>query len=277
MRWSTVFLLALGVVSALVAATLVSSIQGRRGPAAAGQDPQLGRGTARVLVASNDLGAFQIVDATDVESREVPAGELPEGALSSRVDVIGRILLEPLAAGHPFRAGGMAEGPEVDLASAIVPGKRAISLPLDPSLAAGDLIRPGSVVDVIATLTAGDQPVSMTLLQSVLVLAVGDRTLVSRGGGSGESGPATTVSLLVDVREAESLSLVREAGSVSLVLRNPADSEVVAFHTTRLRELTPRVPSPAGSTPAASRVRDVVVMKGGTTEVRTVRTGEEDG
>jgi len=300
MRWSTVLLLGLGLVSALLAALLVSSIRGGGSQPIAAEIPQEPAAsppqakptpeptepaeapepaepvveTVRILVAARDLEPFQVVDTTDLGSLEVPRDELPEGAVTSPSDTIGRVLLEPLAARQPFRLEMLAEGPEVDLATIIVPGKRAVTLTLDSGT--GDLIRPGSVVDVIASVDVGGQPVSMTLLQSVLVLAVGDRSLVSPAGRGAPRGASTSVSLLVDVRGAESLLLVQGQGRLSLALRNPDDADVVDMEPTRLREIAPRTPARVATPPPPSNRRDVVVMKGGTTEVRSVRTGEED-
>ena len=63
------------------------------------------------------------------------------------------------------------------LSRQVSPGKRAISIPADDSMAVGKLIKPGDRVDVIAKLDyAGgkkDKVIIRTVLQDVLVLSTG--------------------------------------------------------------------------------------------------------
>jgi Flp pilus assembly protein CpaB len=89
----------------------------------------------------------------------------------------------------------------------------------------------------------GEQSMSMTLLQGVYVLAVGDQTVVTppqpEEKGLVGKAPASTVTLLVDTKQAEMLYLARLKGSVAVALRNPMDTAAVGTQGTRLPSLSP--------------------------------------
>jgi len=118
---------------------------------------------------------------------------------------------------------------------------------------------------------AGSQsrPVSMTLLQSVFVLGVGQQTVVS-GSEREQSGSLASgrrrpnVTLLVDLEQAEMLKLAMQEGSVSLVLRNPTDASIETVEGTSLSSLAPVLAGPAVP-------RQIVVTKGGVPQVQTFR------
>lgn len=135
-------------------------------------------------------------------------------------------------------------------------GLRAVSVQRSAHAGLGELLGAGSVVDVLATLPprarpdARPDPVSLTLLEGVRVFAVGE--------AHGD------VTLVLDPSQAEKLVLAMKEGSVSLVLRNPADESRTNTGGTLLSSLAPVLTaSPTG--------RQVTVTKGGVSERRTVR------
>jgi Flp pilus assembly protein CpaB len=308
MRWSAVGLLALGVVAAFGATHLVTSLRTPRETVAAegvryvapeqdraedqdqdqdqdkvqdpDQPPEAAPPVAPIVVALRALAGPTLVEAGAVEVREVPEDQVPEGALVRESEVVGKVLIRDVPAGASFTSEDFAQpGSGIHVASALRPGMRAVGLTLVESME--DLIEPGNVVDVLASVEIGGQPVSMTLLQSVVVLAVGGETLVPSEQGSRESARGQGVVLLVDSKQAEALMLVLEEGSVTLALRNPDDDETVSQRGTRLNELTTAPPRPAAG-PVARRPeprhREVVVMKGDQSTVKTVPTERpEDG
>lgn len=125
-----------------------------------------------------------------------------------------------------------------DLSSLVQPGKRAVSVRAseagsDP--AGNGLLRPGHYVDVFATFResplSNSEPVSVVLLQRVLVLAVGSET-EPQGMADGktqafqrESERQLTLSLKLE--EAQLLALARARGSISVALRSADDNKII--------------------------------------------------
>lgn len=277
MKWSVIALFALGVVAAICAAMLVTSIQ--VGAAAAAREVQAQESAAsevQVVVAARPLEALSVIEASAVTTRFVPAGEAAADVFADTTLVIGKVLLRSVSEGQLISTGLLAHaGSGVHVASALRPGMRAVSIALSDSMGLEGLLYPGSVVDVIASinLRATDdvqaRPVSMTLLQGVFVLGVGERTVVSEPEGealvSGASGRRRpNVTLLVDLQQAEVLKLAMQEGSVSLVLRNPTDESIEEAEGTSLSSLSPVLEVP----PAP---RQIVVTKGGVPQVQTFR------
>jgi len=253
MKWSVVILLVLGVVAAVCAAVFVVSFQGgpagRAGatPAAAGTEAREGS----YVVASRDLDARTVVESAAVEVLTAATKNVPSGALAQPAEVIGQVLRKPMKRGQAFdRTCFTSEGTGVVLAGALKDGKRAVSIPLADSGGIEGLLYPGCMVDVLAALQLkddkglGDQQMSMTLLQGVYVLAVGDQTVVTPATDETVHAPTskgapTTITLLVDTKQAEMLYLARQRGSVSIALRNPMDTAVVGTQGTRMPSLSP--------------------------------------
>jgi pilus assembly protein CpaB len=111
----------------------------------------------------------------------------------------------------------------------IVPGKRAVAVDFGRrDTAALQLVRPGDYVDVIATNTADEaRMTSAVLLQSVLVVAVGDRTEREPDGvkqpKEGRVQPPRTLTLSLDLDESQLLALAAARGELSVAVRNQED------------------------------------------------------
>ena len=177
-----------------------------------------------VLIAAQDvpLGAvlskaalgIRGVPRAYVERRHIPARDLDK--------VVGTPVSLALRAGEIVLwtdlATARTEGR--GLSALVQDGMRAISVPAE---SLDGLLRPGDRVDVLFTASAelgsGDRP-TVTLLQNLMVLAVGGRTEPEepespRGRGG--------VTLSVTVEHAAVLTQAKHRGSLALVLRHPDD------------------------------------------------------
>jgi Flp pilus assembly protein CpaB len=174
------------------------------------------------------------VDAAALETRTIQVGLAPVGAFTDPVQCIGKLLTAPVRAGQALTADAFAaDGSFSRLAAALPAGRRAVSISLGDAGSAS-LLYPGCVVDVLATMritraSGAQRPVTVTLMQSVSVLAVGSQSIVSGPAPATPAANAATdrpaVVLLVDSRQAEMLKLAMQEGSLSLVLRNPNDTD----------------------------------------------------
>lgn len=250
MKWSIVLLLLLGVVAALCAAMLVISIQNRGSGQVADQQGPTAVAEGSYVVAARDLEVRTMIPQDAVEDRTAAASLIPIDAIAQSAEVIGQVLRTPLKKGQAFTRRCFASEGGVILAGALKEGQRAVSVPLADSGGIESLLYPGCIVDVLASMQVrdegplGDQPIAVTLLQGVYVLAVGDQAVTSaatpeESKGLVRPGPRSTVTLLVDSKQAEMLYLARQRGTISIALRNPTDEQAGATEGTRLAHLGP--------------------------------------
>ncbi len=254
MKVAVISLVLFGLLAAGSAAVLVTALtrpsNARIAIATTKQESQ-----AEVLVAAHDLQPMGIVDAAGVTTRKVARSQVPDGALLNPVQVVGKVLTFGMVAGQPFTKACFArDGAGVYLASAVPPGKRAMSISLTDWSGMAGLLYPGSVVDVLASFKsasgAGQRDgdiASTVLLQGLQVLAIGSQSIADaqykdkQVGALAQHGEINTrmVTLLVDPKQAEILQLATQSGSISLTMRNPLDKINEPRRVTHVDEIRP--------------------------------------
>ena len=254
MKIAVVSLVLLGLLAALCAAVLMGTLAGRSELAAA---PAADKGEQQVdvLIAARDLPPMSIIDSGAVTTKKVPQSQVPENALLNPVQVVGKVITSRMVANQLFsKACFPREGTGVALATALPPGKRAMSITLTDWSGMAGLLYPGSTVDVLVSFKTlggghgpGDEMMATTLLQGLQVLAIGTQSIAhdefrdKNPGALSNSGQINTrmVTLLVDTKQAEVLQLAMQSGSVSLAMRNPMDAAQESRRLTRAREIAP--------------------------------------
>lgn len=98
-------------------------------------------------------------------------------------------------------------------------GKRALSLEVSEIQAVSGFIQPGSYVDIISVITDGP---AQLMLDQVKVLAVGKQTSKQE---EEQQEPYSMVTLELTAAEATLLTLARENGVLTFILRNSEDQE----------------------------------------------------
>jgi len=237
MRWAIIVLILLGVLAAVCAALLVATLGGGSKNAQASQ--------VDLVVASKALSAMTTLDAGMVSTRNVARKEAPTSYFTNAVQVVGRMLIVPIADGQvltPECFGDRESGAK--LASTIPSGKVAVSISLKDYSSLEGLLYPGCLVDVNVTLkqTNEQASISITLMQGVEVIAIEGYTIISpkheadsvtaiKGGGS------RRVTLLLTTKQAKAVQLAMENGSVSLALRNPTTPSTAEGETYSMDEM----------------------------------------
>ena len=197
--------------------------------------------TERVVAAARDLAPGSPVAGQDVALVDLPPAAVPDGALRTAGEAVGRLPAGPVRRGEPLTDVRLA-GP--GLLAGLGPGRVAAPVRLaDPGAAA--LLRPGDRVDVLTTPlvadtgaagdgTAGDEgagdgtvttgpgtsarapgpvrPTAVPVARGVPVLAVPT-------GQDGDTG--TLVVLATDGSTAAALAAAATSGRLSVVLRGP--------------------------------------------------------
>ena len=192
--------------------------------------------TVDVLVAKGDIALGQTVSAQEMEWQTwpVPAASPNFIRKTDRPDAIeqlaGSIARAPFVSGEPLREAKMIKANGSGFMAAVLPaGMRAISTEISPETGAGGFILPNDRVDVILSRRDKEAEKSLgvevhtseTILSNIRVLAI-DQTIGEKDGQKVVIGKTATLELAP--RQAETLALSRQLGTLSLALRSLADS-----------------------------------------------------
>src|SRR4051794_22915911 len=183
MKVAVISLVLFGIIAAICAAVLITTLARPNSNApislSAEQDVD-------VLVAATELQAMSVVDSKSVIVKKVPKAQVPPNALLNPVQVVGKVLTDRMLADQAFTKSCFArEGTGVYLATAVPPGKRAMSITLSDWSGMAGLLYPGSLVDVLVSYkTLGldrsqteNELLATTLLQGLQVLAIGSQSI----------------------------------------------------------------------------------------------------
>ncbi len=184
-----------------------------------------------ILVAREDIAAGTQISGTQLRVKAFPANYLPPRFIKEdfREDIVGQSSNVNIKKGTPVLTSDLASTQdEVRLSQIIQEEMRALALPVDEVNAFGGLLRPKDHVDVLGTFQKpGSGAIeTVTLLQNVTVLAVGNRLGSGREAASAKGRRAsrtTTVTVLVTPEEAELLVFAQDRGEFYLTMRNEAD------------------------------------------------------
>ena len=186
-----------------------------------------------VLVAKTDIGMGQVVSDKEMGWQAWPTTLAAQSAFIRRTDMpdavaklTGSIARSSFVEGEPIREAKLVKPIGSGFMAAILPsGMRAISTEISPETGAGGFILPNDRVDVILSrkerLDKTDRIVTETILSNVRVLAI-DQMIEEKGGQKVVVGKTATLELTQ--RQAETLALSRQQGSLTLALRSMVDS-----------------------------------------------------
>lgn len=174
-----------------------------------------------------DLVRYPVRRSREMQSmsREIPWSEVSR--------VIGRQLETTMTAGQVLQSTDLKPMTQRQGFNGVIrPGMRAVAIPVDPVSSVNNLIQPNDDVDVISTFRFPDvrgdsslDTVTLTILQDVKVLAVGNRW------GSASLDPTGarsygTVTLLLYPEEVEMIIFASQKGKLNLSLRNFEDVKI---------------------------------------------------
>lgn len=186
--------------------------------------------TQKIAVVKFDLSRGTMLQKNMIKMVTFLKDSLPPGYFQNESAVDGRVLIQPLRTNMPViesmlaptsvKAGGVA--------AIVSPQKRAMSVKVDKVIGVSGYILPGHRVDVLATVSYKEKeavPITKTILENVLVLAVGsdvdDKSKKEKPVG------ADVITLEVTPEEGEKLALASTQGKIQLALRNYVDAEDV--------------------------------------------------
>jgi len=286
MKWTIVGLFALGVIAAVAAAILVARFSAAGDAEVDSPDNPIP--DVPVVVATKQLEPMTIITPDAVTIATKKRSILPQGSFTDTSQVLSKVLKFPAQQGKMLTESDFyTKGSPAELAAALKEGERCVNVALNDSMGLEALLYPGSLVDVMCSMHVQgnnvedptEQPISLTMIENVRVLAVGRETIVHQSDGTAEEGQARagrpTVALAVTTDQAEKLKLAMQEGSVSLSLRNPRDTAEVPVRVTGLASLSPLLGARASGDDSVEVVgaqnteHRVVIMRGGQSEVRS--------
>ena len=193
--------------------------------------------------------AMDIPYGTKIESRhmkiiEMPADIVPQGVVTSVVDVEGYVANAEIVSGEMLLTSRFnAHNVGSTLAALIGENMRAITVRVDDVVGVAGFLLPGNYVDVLATKLdrKTKKATTQTILQKIKVLAVDQTARTS------ESDPVVVraVTLEMSLEDSEILTKRKAEGTIQLTLRNPNDEEIkVAEKTAPKRVVRRPAPKP---------------------------------
>ena len=186
----------------------------------------------RVVTVKDGVQPGQELTAEHLTLTPIGSPEAPANAFTDVKAVVGRVAAAPLAQGQLVVQELLAREGSVSGLTALVPsGKRAIAIEVNETSSLSGMLAPGCRVDVIATLMPRlGQGVSRTIVQNVLVQAVGQRLANVRQSDEKDSkqhqsDTFRSITLITTPSEAEMLQLAATNARMTVVLRGTGDNE----------------------------------------------------
>ncbi|MFK7778933.1 MAG: Flp pilus assembly protein CpaB, partial [Gimesia sp.] len=189
-------------------------------------------------IASRDLIPGQTLALDDIAILKIAPEEIDntfdstgKQRITGTQYIMGRVLKSPIKAGQPFHTidlfpSGMGPG----ISDTLEPGNRAVTVAIHKIGNVAGFSRPGTIVDVLfrSDPTDGIPETTITLLEKVRVLAVGEIALPGHKGSS-NTGGEYSITLEVSPEQGKVLKVVEGHGVISMALRNPNENtEVVS-------------------------------------------------
>ena len=194
-----------------------------------------------VVVAVRDLAARQPINASDVTIARYPVALIPATAATDPKEVIGKVLVAPVARGEPLlpirwsAAQGQAAFTVLPVGEELKPDSpnyRAMSLNIPDVNAVGGNVAPGDLVDFIVTLSIDPlkyfTPTPPAPPDLTRVVDVNAKVILENVPILAKTGTLYTIRV-ANIETAEKLIYLQAAGGqISMVLRAPKDERIVA-------------------------------------------------
>ncbi|MHC2258068.1 pilus assembly protein CpaB [Bradyrhizobium embrapense] len=191
--------------------------------------------TVGYFVATRPLSKGALARDEDFAVRQAASDRVPAGAIletpDTKAGLPGSLVRKFVDAGSPITLQDILRPKDRGfLASVLAPDSRAISIKVDEETGVSGLIRPGDNVDVVLTqvfekANLARRAVSETVLSNVRVIAIdqeiaqGGRPITNAVAGK----TAQTVSLELKPDQVKKVSVAKQLGTLSLVVRAAAE------------------------------------------------------
>nr|WP_321330584.1 Flp pilus assembly protein CpaB [Alcaligenes faecalis] len=209
------------------------------------------------VVAASSLAAGTVLQAEHLAARAFPAELVPSDSwdVAQFENLLGQVLSQPLRAGDLISKAHVQEVSS-PFSEQLLSGRRALTVPVDAISSVSGLIRPGDLIDIYVSFDDRQRRVTAPLLQSVLVLATGQKSGEGSATARVDKDAYNTLTLDVGPDDALKLLAARQHGRISALLRNPDD------HTPHQAAVRGELADILGLGPGASPKQPVQVLYG---------------
>ncbi|GAB3427959.1 Flp pilus assembly protein CpaB [Massilia solisilvae] len=193
--------------------------------------------TVDVVVAKTEITAGTKLSNQSLAVRKIPVDFAQSGAIRPedfpRID--GKAIAYNLRSGEMIMWSQMEAQHVPTFSARLAPGQRAITVVVDEINSISGMLEPGDLIDLMFAVDQNGQKVVLPLLQSVQVMATGQR--VVDDARSGEKTQFATVTLNTTPEQATSIIMARETGKLTALLRNPNDKAPIGNRSLDLASL----------------------------------------
>lgn len=204
--------------------------------------------TVTVVTAARPLSFGTRLTRSDFVERHVPAASAPLNVYHTIDSIFSggqvQILQTKLGEGELVVPGKILQTDQRPALAMLLPeGLRAVTIRVNEVRGVGGFVKPQDRVDVLLTDNAKeegtDQRTTRVLLQNVLVLAIGQEIK----SDDNEAKVRNSVTMAVNLRDAQKLALAVTVGELSLALRNPRHPIKKEPQSISLSDLQPSSPN----------------------------------
>lgn len=189
--------------------------------------------TVPVVTAKVNLDQYTRITEQHMETRDYPAGMIPQEATVSTSDVIGKEVIEEIYAGEMITLSRVQDPGEAvtSISTFLEKGERAITITVNSIEGSGGFIQQGDIVDVVARIPSSRDETVETVLSNIKVMAVGGdyrrRLRKNRGNTITASDQSVRITLAVTARMANKIQHLGSRTRFRLILKNPKDNSEV--------------------------------------------------
>lgn len=215
--------LVVAVVLALICALLLKVVIDRK------ISSSLQVETISYVVANGDLTSGSIIDPFDSQQfavrSDIPADLAQSNAITPNdADAIsGALLIANMKRGDILTWQMVDTDERRQLASKLLPGRRALTIPVDDQSSISSMLKPNDRIDLLLSYDKGGMVVAAPLLQNVRVIATGDNVSTNYMASGQSLDRYANITLDLSIDDVSRVTTALDLGRISAVLRNPDD------------------------------------------------------
>lgn len=215
--------LVVAVVLALICALLLKVVIDRK------ISSSLRVETVSYVVANGDLTSGSIIDPFDSQQfavrSDIPADLAQSNAITPNdADAIsGALLIANMKRGDILTWQMVDTDERRQLASKLLPGRRALTIPVDDQSSISSMLKPNDRIDLLLSYDKGGMVVAAPLLQNVRVIATGDNVSTNYMASGQSLDRYANITLDLSIDDVSRVTTALDLGRISAVLRNPDD------------------------------------------------------
>jgi pilus assembly protein CpaB len=189
--------------------------------------------TVPVVTAKVNLEQYTRITEQHLETKDYPAGMIPQEATVSTSDVIGKEVIEEIYQGEMITLSRVQDPGEAvtSISTFLEKGERAITITVNAISGSGGFIQQGDIVDVVAKIPAQKDETVETIISNIKVMAVGGdyrrRLRKNRGKTIKGADKVVRITLAVTARMANKIQHLEKRTQFRLILKNPKDTTEV--------------------------------------------------